>query len=42
MNRKIESALKAEMKAALDGGQVSIAGTPISLVGAFDAHFGVA
>ena len=38
MNQKIESALKEEMKAALDGGQVNIAGTAISLVEAFDAY----
>ena len=39
MNQKIESDLKAEMKAALDGGKVEIAGTAFSLVEAFDAYY---
>ena len=39
MNNEIETALKAEMKVALDGAQINIAGDPISLVDAFGTYF---
>jgi len=40
MNRQIETSLKTEMRAALKGAQVNIAGTAVSLIDAFGAYEG--